>query len=234
MKKLTRDKFGFFLLVFNILLWASGIGYFCYSMFLLKKIETLLRILIIAALIIVSIICITLIIKSIFRRKKLKIVFVTLFSILAICGLSFISFNISKVYSIISSISTSSQSYSSSLVVRSDSDINSIEDIGTLKIGMLGDSESVDGYQIPQEIVSENNFTNEIVEYDNYLDLINSLVNKKIDIIFLPTNYSILFANVDGFENLSDKTKIIYTKDKNVKVEKTLGSKNISEPLLFY
>lgn len=230
MRKLTRDKFGFFLLVFNILLWASGIGYFCYSMLLLKKIETLLRMLIIAALIIVSIICIALIIKSLFRRKKLKIIFITLFSLLAVGGLSFISFNISKVYNIISSISTSSQSYSSSLVVRSDSDINSIEDIGTLKIGMLGDSESVDGYQIPQEIASENNFINEIVEYDNYLDLINALLNKKIDIIFLPTNYSILFANVDGFEDLSDKTKIIYTKDKNVKIEKTLGTKNISEP----
>lgn len=230
MKKLTKDKFGFFLLIFNIILWAGGIGYFCYSMFLLKKIETILRMLIVAALIIISIIFITLIIKSLFKRKRFRIIVITLLSILIFGGLCFISFNISKVYNILSTITTDSQSFSSSLVVRGDSNINSIEDISSLKIGILEDTESVDGYQIPQEIINENNLSNELVKYDNYLDLINALLHKKVDVVFLPTNYSILFASVDGFEDLGETTKIIYTKDKNVKVQKTLGTKNLTEP----
>ena len=53
--------------------------------------------------------------------------------------------------------------------------------------------------------------------------MINDLLNKKIDMIFLPNNYPILFSNIEGFEHLEDQTKIIYTKDKNVK------NKNISK-----
>ena len=39
MKKVTKDKFGFTLLLFNIILFALSISYFSYSLFLLQKIE---------------------------------------------------------------------------------------------------------------------------------------------------------------------------------------------------
>ena len=60
--------------------------------------------------------------------------------------------------------------------------------------------------------------------------MINALLDEKINAIFLPTNYSILFANIQGLEKLKEQTKIIYTKDKNIKVQKTLNSKNLDEP----
>lgn len=230
MKKLTKDKFGFFLLVFNILLLAGSIGYFSYSLILLQSIETLLRIGIIIFFIFLSIVCIVSIIKNSFRRKKLKIVITTVIVIIFSSIITVIGYNVNKIYSAIASITTNSQSYSASLVTLSNSSIDSIDDIVGEKIGMLSDKESVDGYQIPQEIISESNLSNEIVEYNNYLDLINALLDKDVNVIFLPTNYSILFATIDGFENLGQSTKIIYTKDKNVKIQKTLATKNLSEP----
>ena len=230
MKKLVKDKFGFFLLILNIILFALSIGYFSYSLLLLQRIETLLRLCIIAFFVLIAIVCVVFIIKSIFKRKKLKIVFITLFTLVFALGISFVAYNINKIYSAIANITSNSQTYSSSLVVRANSDINSIDDISDKKIGILSDSESVDGYQIPQEIIKDNNLTNEIVNYSNYLDLINDLIDEKIDVIFLPTNYSILFVNVDGFEKLGDTTKIIFTKDKNVKVQKTLSNKSLTEP----
>ena len=230
MKKLVKDKFGFFLLILNIILFALSIGYFSYSLLLLQRIETLLRLCIIAFFVLIAIVCVVFIIKSIFKRKKLKIVFITLFTLVFAFGISFVAYNINKIYSAIANITSNSQTYSSSLVVRANSDINSIDDISDKKIGILSDSESVDGYQIPQEIIKDNNLTNEIVNYSNYLDLINDLIDEKIDVIFLPTNYSILFVNVDGFEKLGDTTKIIFTKDKNVKVQKTLSNKSLTEP----
>jgi len=62
------------------------------------------------------------------------------------------------------------------------------------------------------------------------LDLVNDLLNEKINLIFLPSNYSILFASIDGLENLNEKTKTIYTKDKNIKITNTLGTKNLDDP----
>lgn len=230
MKKITKDKFGFCLLIFNIILFALSISYFSYSLFLLQKIETVLRIGIVLFFIVLAIICIIFIIRCLFKRKRLKIFFITLFTIAFSCGVCFVGYNINKIYSAISSISTNSQTYSSSIVALNSSGYNSLEDIGSERIGILSDKESVDGYQIPQEIISENKLTNELVEYNNYLDLINDLLDGKIDLVFLPTNYSILFGNIEGLHDLNTKTKIVFTKDKNVKVQKTFNTKNLDEP----
>ena len=230
MKKLIKDKFGFSLLIISIIALAISISYFSYSLMLLQRIETLLRAILIAVFIFISILFIVFIIKCIFKRKRVKLLIAFFFAIILSGGLVFIGYNINKIYSAISNITTKSQTYSSSLVVLKDSEINSIDDIGDKKIGMLNDETSVDGYQIAQEIIKEKNITNQIVEYNNYLDLINDLLDKKIDIIFLPSNYAILFQTVQGYDNLGDKTKIIYTKDKNVKAESTLSTKSIEQP----
>ena len=230
MKKITRDKFGFFLLILNIALFAVSISYFSYSLMLLKKIETFLRFGIIIFFILLAIINIILIINNIYKKKKLKIIIITLFVIIFSGIISFIGYNINRIYSAISNITTNSQTYSASIVTNLNNEFETIDDIKGEKIGILSDKESVDGYQIPQEIISEQNLTNELVEYNNYLDLINDLLDEEINVAFLPTNYSILFGNIEGLDNLNTKTKIIYTKDKNIKIEKTLNTKNLDQP----
>lgn len=230
MKRLTNDKLGFSLLIFTILLLSISIGYFSYSLILLESIETPLRIGIIAFLIILSVLFIKTIIKNIFKKKKLKTVIISIISLTMAAAMVIVGYNINRIYTAIANISATSQTYSSSIVTRIDSEINGINDLTNEKIGILNDKESIDGYQIPQEIIKENNLNNELVEYNNYLEMTNALLDEKIDAIFLPTNYQILFANITGLEKLKEQTKIIYTKDKNVKVQKTLNAKNLDEP----
>ena len=230
MKKLTKDKISLGLLIFNILLLSISIGYFSYSLILLQNIETPLRIGIIIFFIILSILFIKSIIKNIFKNKRIKNIITTIISIIISTIIIIIGYNINRIYTAIANISSTSQTYSSSIVTLNESEINTIEDLENKKIGMLSDKESIDGYQIPQEIIKEKNLKNEIEEYNNYLDLINALLDEKIEAIFLPTNYQILFANIQGLEKLKEQTKIIYTKDKNIKVQKTLNSKNLDDP----
>lgn len=230
MKKLTKDKISLTLLIINILILSISIGYFTYAMILLKSIETPLRIGIIIFFILLSVLCVRSIIKNTFRKKKIKIIITTIISIVFSATIVIIGYNINKIYTAISNISSTTQTYSSSIVTKQNSTLEKIEDITNEKIGILNDTESIDGYQIPQEIIKENNLQNELVEYSNYLELINALLDEKIDAIFLPTNYQILFANIEGLENLKETTKIIYTKDKNIKVQKTLNTKNLDEP----
>ena len=230
MKKLVKDKLSFTLLIFNIIILSISIGYFSYSLILLESIETPLRLGIIAFLIILSVLFIKTIIKNVFKKKKLKTIIITIISVIIAAIMIVIGYNINKIYNAIASISATSQTYSSSIVTRIDSEINDINGLTDEKIGILSDKESIDGYQIPQEIIKENNLNNELVEYNNYLDMINALLDEKINAIFLPTNYQILFANITGLEKLKEQTKIVYTKDKNIKVQKTLNSKNLDEP----
>ena len=228
MKKLTKDKIGFILLILNILLFSLSIGYFSYSLFLLKKIETLLRIIIIIFFIFLSIISIKSIIKNIFKKKRIKILITSFLSTIFSIIIIIIGYK-NKIYKAIANISTNSQTYSSSIVTLKENNYNSIDDIKNKKIGILNDQESIDGKQIPKEIIKENKLENEIIEYNNYLDLINDLLEGKIECIFLPSNYAILFKSFDGLENLNEKTKIIYTKDKKIKTETTLGTKNLED-----
>ena len=230
MKKLTKNKLGFSLLIVNIIILAVSISYFSYTLTLLGKIETTLRIGIIVFLILLSVFFIRTILKSIFKEKRTPIIIITVISLIMSAGLIIAGYNINKIYNAIASISATSQTYSSSIVTRIDSEINDINGLTDEKIGILSDKESIDGYQIPQEIIKENNLNNELVEYNNYLDMINALLDEKINAIFLPTNYQILFANITGLEKLKEQTKIVYTKDKNIKVQKTLNSKNLDEP----
>lgn len=230
MKKLTKDKISLTLLIFNILILSISIGYFSYGLILLESIETPLRIGIIVFLIILSVLFIKTIIKNTFKKKKAKTIIITIISIIIAAAMIIIGYNINKIYNAIANISATSQTYSSSIVTRIDSEIKDINELTDEKIGILSDKESIDGYQIPQEIIKENNLNNELVEYNNYLDMINALIDEKINAIFLPTNYQILFANIQGLEKLKEQTKIIYTKDKNIKVQKTLNTKNLNDP----
>lgn len=230
MKKLTKDKLNFTLLIYNIIIIALSISYFSYSLLLLKSIETFLRIIIILFFIILSMIFVALIIKNILKKKKLKIIILTLIITIISGGIIFVGYNINKIYNAIASITTTEQTYSSSIVTNIDSEINSIENIKEKTIGILNDKESVDGYQIPQEIIKEKQLTNELIEYNNYIDLIHALQDNKVDAVFLPTNYPIIFGTIEGLEKLEQETKIIYTKDKNIKTQKTLNTKNLDEP----
>ena len=73
MKKLIKDKFGFSLLIISIIALAISISYFSYSLMLLQRIETLLRAILIAVFIFISILFIVFIIKCIFKRKRVKL-----------------------------------------------------------------------------------------------------------------------------------------------------------------
>ena len=85
-------------------------------------------------------------------------------------GGAFVGYNIDKVYSTLDDVSDTSgyKTYSSSLVTLSTNDVSSISKIGDAAIGMINDESSIDGYQIPNEIMDEESLSNEIKEYGNY------------------------------------------------------------------
>ena len=136
MKKLTNDKMSLTLLIFDILILSISIGYFSYGLILLENIETPLRIGIIVFLIILSVLFIKTIIKNIFKKKKLKTIIITIISIIIAAVMIIIGYNINKIYNAIANISTTSQTYSSSIVKRIDSEINDINDLKEEKIGI--------------------------------------------------------------------------------------------------
>ena len=228
-KKSNPKKLRIIALLIMFILNTFGTIYLTYNLLLLSGIETIVRLVVIAILLLLNITFTISYLKSFKKRLKRFYIFfpfIIIYSVLLIVA----TYLIQITYSKIDGLSSSSTLYSSSLVTLIDNSVDDIKDIeGT--IGIISDTTNISGNQIPYEIIDEKNIKNEIVEFDNYPELLSALINEEVDYAFLPTNYTIMFSNLEDedLQDLETTTKIIYTEEKKVKQE-TTSSKDMTEP----
>ncbi len=234
MRKLTRHKFAFicFLLITLGLLGATG--YLFYNLLLLKNIETFLRTVSMVVIGIIVLILILFAIRFLRKYKKIKLVLVFLLMIILAGGQAFVAYNIGKVYGTLTKVTDNTEytTYSASLVTLASNEAEKLKDISEDDaLGVLEDETSIEGSVIPSEVIKKKELINETKEYSGFIEMIDALKNGEINYIFLPTNYDVRFGTMEGYEDLDETTKVIYTQTKKVKkeAEKT-STKPITEP----
>ncbi len=236
MKKLTKHKVAFILTLISILVLFGGVGYFILSISKLNNVENNLRLIGSIVLGIISLLLFILSIRFLNKFKKIKLTIVIILMLL-IGGVGiFAAYNVDKVYGALSKVSDTSgyTTYSSSLVTLKDNEAESIKDIGDSELGILNDTTSYEGNIIPEEVIKEQKLNNKTKEYDSYIAMIDALRDGEINYIFLPTNYTVMFGSMEGYEDISDETKVLLTQTKKVKNEKeesdSTNTKAITEP----
>lgn len=169
--------------------------------------------------------------KCIKKNKTKNYVWYFIFLIIFISAELFISININKISNSLSKITNTEAGYSSSIVVLKDSNIKSIDDLDDKKIGMISDSNNIEGYTLPMEVVEEEKIDEKsIIKYDDFIEMINDLYDNEIDAMFISSSYVSMFVTEDGFENIAEETKVIYEKSKKaIKKQNTTG-KTLNEP----
>ena len=251
MSKVQNNKSSLFtnIIIFIFLIFALlTSGYLIYNLVLLSSIETLIRYIVIGLL---GLFDLFLVIKSRFliknkvkKKKKTgeikkpkKWLFIFMLIIYStICG--GIGYGIHYLYSKIDNVNKDTVVYSSSLLVMSSNPANAITDIKNMEIAILGDKKNPEGYIIPQEIIKENklNDENQIVEYDDYTSMLVDLYANEINAIFVSSSYGEIFSNITGYENIKTDTKVITSKDKEMKktetsvIETASAGKSVTEP----
>lgn len=236
MKKLTKHKVAFILTLISILVLFGGVGYFVLSISKLSNVENNLRLIGTIVLGIISLLLFILSIRFLNKFKKIKLSIVIILMLL-IGGVGiFAAYNVDKVYGALSKVSDTSgyTTYSSSLVTLKDNEAESIKDIGDSELGILNDTTSYEGNIIPEEVIKEQKLNNKTKEYDSYIAMIDALRDGEINYIFLPTNYTVMFGSMEGYEDIADETKVLLTQTKKVKNEKeesdSTNTKAITEP----
>ena len=236
MRKLTKHKVAFILTLISILVLFGGVGYFILSISKLNNIENNLRLIGSIVLGIISLLLFILSIRFLNKFKKIKLTIVIILMLL-IGGVGiFAAYNVDKVYGALSKVSDTSgyTTYSSSLVTLKDNEAESIKDIGDSELGILNDTTSYEGNIIPEEVIKEQKLNNKTKEYDSYIAMIDALRDGEINYIFLPTNYTVMFGSMEGYEDIADETKVLLTQTKKVKNEKeesdSTNTKAITEP----
>lgn len=221
--------------VFMFLCVIASSGFLIYELSLLNNIENTLRLIIRIMLVIIDIVIILFSLKFIIKKKKVKNLLMIIFMLIYIILCCFVAYNIDKVYSSLKKVSDSSEytTYSSSLVTLSTNEVNSIDEIGKENIGILEDETNYESNIIPLEVISKKELSNKIDKYVSSINMIDDLLSGEIKYIFLPTNYTVMYSSTEGYEDLKDKTKIIYTKTKKVKKassDTAKNSKKVTEP----
>lgn len=236
MKKLTKHKVAFLLTLISVLVLFGGVGYFILSISKLNNVENGLRLVGSVVLGIISLLLFILSIRFLNKFKKVKLTIVIILMLL-IGGVGiFAAYNVDKVYGALAKVSDTSgyTTYSSSLVTLKDNDAESIKDIGDSELGILNDTTSYEGNIIPKEVIKEQKLDNKTKEYDSYISMIDALRDGEIDYIFLPTNYTVMFGSMEGYEDIGDETKVLLTQTKKVKNKEeesnNANAKAITEP----
>lgn len=230
-KLLKTNKKKAFVIAFSFILNTLSTLGLLYSIYLLNGIENLMRLMVGIILIIILLLFYISYRKSIKKEKSKYILYIPI-TIIYSCILFLGSYYIIKTYNIIDSITSNSTTYSSSIVTLSENKANKISQIKSGKIGRIADDASIDGYQIPKDIVKKEKLDNKILDYESYISLIKALYSGEVEYIFLPTNYTVMFQNMDEAEinDLNTKTKIIYTKEKKVKKNILSKKTNLKKP----
>ncbi len=219
-KKVKKKSYKWIYL-FNILFIFIATICMILSLMLLNGIENKIRFLFCIDLILIFFFFFYLLNKNL-KKKGVKKVF-SIFWFLYSFILIIVSFYIKSTYKTIDKMSNSTNTYYSSLVTLKSNKAEKIDDISGGVIGYISDTESVDGNQMPKEIIKSESLGNVVREYSSYDELIDALLDKEIDYIFLPGNYLVMFSDYSTLEN---DTKVIYTKEKNL--ESVLASSGTS------
>ena len=223
----TSWKIGMILLlVLNI----GATGYFLYSLTLLGSIETFLRYIVGIVLIGLMIFFFFHLRKTARKKKRGRFIIDVILSIIYSAILIFVGGNIIKTIGKVGNLTERETTYSASIVTLSSNKATSINDISSSKeLGMIKDKKSVDGYQIPKQIIEDKNLKNKVKYYDNYTDLLADLYDEEIEYVFLPSGYQSMFTSIEAYKNIAEDTKVIYTQKKSVKQEVSAG-KSLKEP----
>lgn len=209
-----------------------------YELTLLSTIETVLRYVVIGIIVFIDFILLFRIRRYLHPKKIKRHTFLLLFMLFyaVVCGI--VGCLIHMVIKEASSLNKVYVTYTSNLIVSSSSSVQKPSDMKNLKIGILEDKKSIEGYVIPMNIVKENNLQdeNELVTYGDYTSMIVDLYANDLDACFVTNGYTSLFSQIAGYENIQNDTRIVTSKSQkfkkaNVSTEETASSgKNITEP----
>ena len=239
-KQRGKKVIHFFLILFTIIALAVSL-FAIYEIYLLDSIENLIRYIAISIIGLCDLFILLKIRKYLRKKnknKKYKRSLFLVFLIIYIMICTAVGGVIFYLYGQLDNLNKDKVTYTSDLIVMTTNPVSSIDQVKNMTIGMLSDKKSPDGYIIPQEIIKEYKLhdENEIKEYDDYTTMLVDMYANEIDAMFVSDLYVSMFSGITGYETIDVDTKVIISKDKEMKkaatskIETASVGKSITEP----
>ena len=141
-------------------------------------------------------------------------------------GFGYLNYAFHNIYSSLDNLTVTVNNTTIYLVGNEDNDkINDIK--SSDKIAILNKDNDTETYSFAKEILNDKKLKNELVEYDDYISIIDDLMNNKIKFAFLPENYEDIY-NIEREERVELNLNLIHKDTKTTKVEEV--HYDLSEP----
>lgn len=225
--KLKKNKVKFNISIVYLIVLFLITAKFSHSIILLSGIETLIRIMLIGGSWVIFLYVFLVSIIRVMEKGYLKFSILLFLKLMYVFLLLFITINIDTIYGKLNKISTKETQYSSVMIANNSSKLKSYKDLKNEKIGILSSKQSIEGNIMPENFIKDKRIKNKIISYGSYMEMFEGFIDKEVDVIFVPENYSIMFKEIESLSPVIEKTKIIHTltekivnKEKNVDVTK--------------
>lgn len=221
----TKPFYRYMFLIISVI-YLISICALTYSLSLLEGIENLIRIIVITLMFIYFIFYFLGGLVFLISKKNKILLFLSIVSLVFTCINAFGYYYINKTYNVLSEISKEKIVYTTKLIKLSDNK----EDIKN--VGLLKNENDIEGHKLPQEYMVNKNLKYKLTYYENDLELLNALYDKKEDAIFITANYAIKYSENEKFTNIKADTEVIDTYSKKLDNQDMVSStnKDITEP----
>lgn len=205
------------------------IGYVCFtkSLLYLVGIETFIRVIILILLFLWLLFYFLFGLSTMIVKKYKKFITLTVINILLIIVMFFASIIINKIYSKIDMLSGEEYTlYTTNLISLKNTKLSN-----SSKLGMISNNDDIEGYVLANTLKNKEDLEQEVVYYDDYYSMLDSLYNNEVDAIFVSSNYVILFSGEEAYQNIATDTEILFTYSEKMKTKTiTNTNKKLTEP----
>jgi len=228
-KKLKKtNKFERALYFISTLYYLISFILFTICVLKLKKVETVIRIFVLVFFGLFFLYFILSNIVNLILKKHHKFMVLTMFAVLFSLLFTITTYYINEIYGTLGKFGEKDKIiYTTNLVTLSNQEFNK-----SSSIGIIQNKNDIEGYILPQELIKNKNMENSIVTYNDYYSMLNALLDRKIDAIFLSGNYLTIFTDEDNYADLDTRTKVVdkYSKEMKNQDLELKSHKDLTEP----
>ena len=215
------------ILIITLIAYIIGYAIFVKNIAVLTGIETLVRMILIILFGIWFLVWLIMGLVYVINKKYSSFIIMIIFTLL-FNGIFFVAgYYIDTIYKEIDNISKDTINYTTYLISLKDKDFDSDS-----KIGIISDTSNIEGNVLAKELIAKDNLSNKLYQYEDFYIMLDDLYSGKIDACFVSSNYTILFASEEKYQNIKDETKVVLQYSKEMKNQDNISytNKKLTEP----
>ena len=180
----------------------------------LSGIETLLRVIVLIVLGLILFLYGFIDLLLLIKKKHKTVYFSSVFIILISAGCIIGSMTINRILTSMDSLSKDTIVYTTNLIA-----LNGTEFVNdnTFNVGIIDNDTDVEGNVLAYELINKEGLKIKLEKYNSYFEMLEDMYNKKIKGMFVSSNYVITYSTYDGYENIKEETKVLYSYSKEMK-----------------